>query len=340
MNITYILEFIKTQFDGISDPDSAESGETLLMISEYLLEQIENEPAVFTESADDRALRRSFLYCSKISRILSGFAKQYSTPITQKAQKALSVIDENANTLQEIRQECENCETRAKTIMEQQHELESSNNDLFTAQSSLEARQKEYDTLSLKLESLRKIQTEITDEKLTVLRSEIETLEPQVKKRQAEFDELTKHCKTLSGKSDELIKLITTAQNDEKKLAEEIQHKTGELDALQKTISAQRQEITDLTSAVQKANDEYNELAELIKANNRIADAIKANGYVINDRSDSNSFFRRVDELNQQARDLEAEYDRLLKNILDETEALLQAVSKRQEPNYTGGGEN
>lgn len=337
MNITYILEFIKAQFDGISDPNSAESGVALLMISEYLLEQVENEPTIFNASADDRVLRRSFLYCSKISRILGNFAKQYSAPIAQKAQQALSTITENEHKLQEVQRECENCETRAETIQIQTKELENSNNNLLTAQSILEARQSEYDTLLSKLESLRRIQTDITDEKLTTLRHEIESLEPQVKKRQTELDDLTAHHKTLSGMLNELISVITATQDDDKILAAEIQRRTDELDALKKTVSTHRQEITNITSAIKKADEEYNELKELIEANNRIANAIQASGYEIDDKSSPDSFFRRVDTLNQQARDLEIEYDQLLKNILKEANALLQAIAQRQEPNYLGG---
>lgn len=337
MNTTYILEFIKAQFDEIPNSNSPQCGEALLMISAYILEQIENEPNVFTHSPDERSLRRAFSYCSKISRILTGFANTHSSPIEQKAKQALSAITENEAKLKSVQHDCEECENSAESIKKQRLVLESANSALLAAQVTLEARKADFEVLLAKIESLHQIQSDITDEKIAALRSEIVALEPTVQKRQLEYEELVSQHNTLSKKVTELMALFETANKEDEKLSEDIRIKQIELEKLKNTISTHKQSIIDLTAAIQKANEEYTEMQALIEANNKIAKAIQSSGYTIDDRSSHDSFYRRVDDLNHRAMELESEYDLLLKKVLNEANALLQKISQRQEPNYTGG---
>lgn len=336
MNITYILDIIKLQFNEISNSDSPQCGETLLMISAFILNQIKNEPNVFTNSSN-KQLRRAFLYCSKISRILTSFANQYSTPITQKAQQILNTIAENEVKIKNIQHDCEKCETGSESIFKQKCVLESANSALLSAQSTLEARKTDFDSLSNKIESLRKIQSNITDEKILILRTEIDELEPLIQKRRLKYEKLANHRDALSKKVKEFTTLITTVQNDDEILSEKILIKQLEFEKLKNMIATHKQNITDLTTAIQKANNEYTEMKALIETNYKIAKAIQNSGYTIDDKTSPDSFYRKVEDLNQQAKKLESEYDLLLKNVLNEANALLQKISQRQEPDYLGG---
>ena len=338
MNVEYILNYIKTQFGGVEDQNSPEFGQMVLMISGFLLEQVENEPFAFTKNPDDRSLRRSFLHCSKISRILNSFADQYSSPIAQKAQNALNTVAENAKTLSKIQHDCEELENSAEMISKQKRELEDANSTLLNAQTMLKKRRTEFDELTSTIDSLKKIQSEITDEKLNLLHQEVDKLEPEVQDRQREYDALRSRHEELSKQLSEIKHKVSNSKDKEKQLNEQIQQKKDEFETLKNKIDTQKKDITDLVSAIKNANDEWNELHELIEANNKISKAIQSKGYTVDDRSNSDSFFRKVETLNRQASDLEAEYNSLLKNILNEANELLKNLAKRQEPNYLGGG--
>lgn len=340
MNVNYIRDFINNQLGNVQDHDAPDAGQTLLTISAFLLEQIQKEPAAFTRAADDRALRRAFVQCGTIAQILSEFSRQYSAPITQKAQRLLGAIQETSTELERVQKDCSDCETRAGELRDQKDALEDANRDLLARQQQLEARKNELTALTEKLDELHRLDAETAEEKLSAMRTEIEQSEPEILRRQEVFETLHAQIEEITRQLKEIGQSISEAEKQNNRLNDERQQKEDSLNALNASISRQQQQMQELAAAIDQAGETLAGLQELTEANSKIAEAIIANGYVLDDRTNPDSFYARTDDLNRQAKALEEAYDTLLRNVLADARKLLNNLSDRQEPGYTGGAAN
>ena len=332
MNINYISRFINEQISSINDPDAPETGEMVLMLSSFLLEQIKEDPSVFANAADERALNRTFRHCSKNARLLGEFSDKYGETISQKAQTTLNAIKENDKKLTKVQQDCDTYEASIKELQTKIKQLESQNGEMLAMKDDLEALSNEYSNLSGVIAHYQKIQSEITEDILSSMKTQISETEPEIQRLQKEYNDLHSRTESLSEQLAEFHQLIESSKEKEALLQKDIGEKNTQLDELKKNISNYTQQAQELTLEIDSAGKEYEELQEIIDANNKISDAIRNSGYILTDKTSRDSFYVHIDKLKERAQAIENEYDDILKHVLADARKLLADLSKRQKP--------
>lgn len=146
MNTEFIRQYADNQFTQMQGQSAAEAGSSLLVLADYLLEQLEQEPDAFT-NADEKTLHRLFLQCGKLSRRLTGFAEQYGANTAERSRKALDTVQSGDAQLEAIRQECVQYEQQIQETQAVQEQLRSANAELLAKQSELERQQQELEAL-------------------------------------------------------------------------------------------------------------------------------------------------------------------------------------------------
>ena len=156
MNTEFIRQYADNQFAQMREQSAAEAGASLLVLADYLLEQLEQDPAAFDE-ADAKEQHRMFLQCSKLSRRLTGFAEKYSAQTAERSRKALETIRSGNKMLEMTRQEYEEYEQQTQEILAVHDKLCTSKLELWEQQSELERQKKELDAMRRDISELTQL---------------------------------------------------------------------------------------------------------------------------------------------------------------------------------------
>lgn len=124
-------------------------------------------------------------------------------------------------------------------------------------------------------------------------------------------------------------------ENGLKKKLEEIKIKIELLEANLKKVTNDIENlepnIERLIRKVNTAKETYEEMVAYYSEYQRIQAGIEAEGYV-----DMESFHKKVDSMNNTGESLMAEYDSLLKNLVNDIETLHAKIEKRRKPGMVG----
>lgn len=156
MNTEFIRQYADNQFAQMQGQSAAEAGASLLVLADYLLEQLEQEPAAFTD-ADDKALHRLFLQCGKLSRRLTGFAEQYGANTAERSRKALDTIQSGDAQIEALRQECAQYEQQLQAAADMQAQINAEHAALLAKQAELERQQQELGSLRQRVAALTEL---------------------------------------------------------------------------------------------------------------------------------------------------------------------------------------
>ena len=156
MNTEFIRQYADNQFAQMQGQSAAEAGASLLVLADYLLEQLEQEPDAFTD-ADDKALHRLFLQCGKLSRRLTGFAEQYGANTAERSRKALDTIQSGDAQIEALRQECAQYEQQLQAAADMQAQINAEHAALLAKQAELERQQRELGSLRQRVAALTEL---------------------------------------------------------------------------------------------------------------------------------------------------------------------------------------
>ena len=203
MNYPDIRYFIENQLkEAERNPDTPESGSALLLLADYLLEQIEKQPDVFT-GYSGRELRKVFLRCGGMARRIGSFADQYGEPVAQEAAKSLTAIQNNTKKLNDLEKQCKSAEqhetdlqTQEKQIAEANARIKKENAALLAQEDKLKKIKEESENLQKRISECKQIQADLTDEKMEKMRAELQKIEPEAEERRSVYQELEAKLKT------------------------------------------------------------------------------------------------------------------------------------------------
>jgi len=342
MNFSDIRYFIENQLRSAEQrPDSPEAGDAMLMMADYLLEQVQTQPDAFTQTSG-RELRRKFLRCGSIARRVGSFADLYGESISQEAASSIAAIAENAQKIQKIQQDCETIEENLPVLQEQEtdlknkiQQLEQENAALLEQESALLERKKETDLLYARIQECQHILTEITDQKLQEMRTELMEIEPDAVGLKSQYDDLLQKLHEAQDRIDTVQSETEAIQNQVNLLLkEQIPEAEEQLANIRKQKNSAEQTYSGLLSAINEAGKDYEELQALLEENRKIAERILESGFVLDDKNSPDSFYVQIQTVTQQANEITEKYNRLLQNVLTDARTLYQKILDRQEPNY------
>ena len=341
MNFSDIRYFIENQLkEAEQHPDSPEAGDALLLLADYLLEQVQNQPDAFTQTSG-RELRRKFLRCSSMSRRISTFADEYGGAVAQETASSLTAIAQNYKKIEALRKDCESAEQQLDTLQKQEQEihkqaqtLEQKNAALLAQKSALQKREQEAESLRKCIQECQRILTEITDQKLETMRDELKQLKPKSAQQKEQHDTLFQKLQELKKYSHDVQENIRQITKETDNIQQKISESETQLSELRNQKNIAEQTCTNLLRTIDEAGKEYEEFQELLKENRRIADRILKSGFVLDYRNSSDSFYVRIETLAHRAEDITEEYNTLLKNVLTDAKTLYQKILERQEPAY------
>ncbi len=184
----------------------------------------------------------------------------------------------------------------------------------------------ESDTLQTVLASLRNAETrkKELDEKIqnaekenADVNSDIRNVEHLLKAEEEKYSSLIEKEKGLNIKLKDIKKKIELLETELKKVTNDTENLEPNIERLIKEVNT--------------AKETYEEMVAYYSEYQRIQDGIKEEGYV-----DMESFHKKVDSMNNTGERLMAEYDSLLKNLINDIEALQAKIEKRRKPGMVG----
>gem|GEM_PF-5940731 len=344
MNFSDIRYFIENQLrEAEQHPDSPEAGEALLLVADYLMEQVQAQPDAFTKTSG-RELRRNFLRCGSIARRTAGFADQYSAPVAQEAASSLDAVKENSRKMEKIQEDCKTAEENLSILQQQEEKireqnqiLQKDNTALLTQEKTLLERKQESETLRQRIQECSRILEEVTDQKLENMRRDLEQTEPDALALKEKQNALLKKLQEAQIRIQNLTEDIDRIQQQTRQIQEkQIPEAEKQLAEIRSQNRAAAQTSSELLAAITEAGAEYEEFQALLEENQRIADRLLESGFVLDDRKNSDSFYARVDAVNRRAKEITEEYNTLLRNVITDARTLYQKILDRQEPAYKG----
>lgn len=164
------------------------------------------------------------------------------------------------------------------------------------------------------------------------LQQERKTLEDQLTQVKRQQRETAQAVTQLKGQVDNAQAAYQAAEAQRAELAEQVQNLQAKIEALKaERDSYQRQkeqfepDVDALMEQMTAARDSYQEMVAYYAELERIQTGMQAEGFV-----DMASFTQAVAEMNQQGAALMADYDRILRNVLTDVEALQRKVDARR----------
>lgn len=324
MNFEEIRYFTAQQLEAAeSAGDAAAAGEYLLLLADYLTEQLAANPEVIT-AQEGRPLAQAVRRCSQITRRLHVMTE----PAGETVRAAAARAAENLAS----------CRAEAEELLQKLDETESAERELLAAGETLSARRVELESLQKQIAEYKNVQESITEEQIEQLRAEAETAGKQAESLREELAAAQEKLAGVQAEYHAAESARLSAEQQERQLREaDIPHARAELERLQAAYAQETEQLTALNDAITEAGETMDELSALTEANGKITRAILAEGLVLDDRTAENSFYVRAKKLNDEAEDITRRYNGLIGAVIGDSQELHARILERQQPQPLGG---
>lgn len=126
--------------------DMVQSGQIMLAMADYLLEQVQKNPDAFL-AGDMTVLRRTFLRCGSAGERLKSFYDNYHEPLEQECGRIVEKIRQNIGELESKREQMHSLEIKIGKTEEQTKLLQKENRQLLEKEEQLRQRKAELEKL-------------------------------------------------------------------------------------------------------------------------------------------------------------------------------------------------
>lgn len=327
MDTKVIREFLNMQLDAVEGVDNeTETGLSLILMADYLLEAAENREEIFTK-ADEQKLRKIFLRVGSLEERIKNIYTEHHTPLAESAARLLQRIEENGIRIQEKQQEIAKYDTSVREL----EETIETEKDLLAQEAELREREKHLRTVIDKITECEKIQKEIPPEllagkeiELSGLKKETEDLKKQNEELDKEISSVKVTLKEQKEQKEDLETQKKTLENQITEVTANITHLQGELLKLDEDNATYEQKAEALSEAIIKASATFDELKAELEENERIEAGIREVDFF-----DPEDFKAHLKEMKEQGNRLLAEYERMLQDILEDAKTLYKKIKER-----------
>ncbi|MCM1131912.1 MAG: hypothetical protein NC340_00410 [Ruminococcus flavefaciens] len=331
MNIDDVKFFLENQLEAINN--GSPEADTFLMMADYLLEQAEQSSGYY-QSAGDREIRSLLRRCAKITRYAKKFADTYGTDVSSSAASAMLTINENYSRLEKLESDCNYIEEKAGEISRQADEIKEKNAELLAQEEQLRQRNADYMSLSARVAECREILQNVTDDVIESAEKELSEIENDAQSRKSQYNELDSQRRNARQELNGILAELEEIKSEIRQTEADNERFRNEKKRLDSDFEISTREAKRLAEAVKEAQEQADELIAVIEQNDRIAEAIRRNGFVVDDPNAPNNFYSYVESLRREANNTAENYNKLLADVIDDSTAMYKKIMERQEPVY------
>lgn len=349
MKLQDIRFFVNSQFDAAEQNGTpAGIGGILLMLADYLTEQVQSEPAAFTEQ-EGKPLSMNVKRAAQISIRLKALTDTNAGAVQEAAGRAAERLAENSAALsaldakieEQAQAEQKSAEIAAE-IAKKQQQLEADHAGVLAREEEIRRRQAEFEALQEKLRVLVKTMQDASDENLGMIRARIAKISDSAAEKEAALQSLLNEQSARQQELDQAEAEYAAAQEKQesarKRLSqlkeERIPQLRAELDSIEAQCRSAEGDAQELAQRITEAGEERDELRAVFDANRNIVLSILAEGLILDDRTSENSFYVRADRLSSEAAQLIRSYDALIGSVIQDAQELQEMILARQSPDY------